>query len=165
VKLLSDSEIYDICSRTVNSAAAIDYALYQYYQLLFVTGCRVSEVSAFDRWSYSAIDTVSLLPLKNNFVRNFDVAVIPTNFQLQFSGASSTMPILSSAYLGRWFFALNPVHIFKDNKQVTSYIFRYNYIKQLRLSGYTDIDIMRLIGHTRLATTQGYLNAQLYTRS
>ena len=132
-----------------------------FLNVLYNTGCRVQEPFDITRWSILNSSEVQLITLKYNVPRIINLIDLPDNFinkiykQIDYSYYNSK----SLAYdlkkeLGKFIFNGNQRH-------TTSHAFRYNFIKRMNYIGWDISVIQQMIGHTKLETTEYYLNAEI----
>lgn len=129
---------------------------------LYYTGCRPSEILNKSLWSYDGIATYTLNPLKGNNPRYFDASVLTGGLKRFIAGSSTyystaTYSRLLSVFRTTTLYS----QVYRDTKPVDLYLFRYRYVKYLRIIGYTDAAIQAEMGWIDPLMVNQYGNANL----
>lgn len=134
-----------------------------YYKDLLSTGCRPLEPFLIDRW-YTAGDYVTLMPLKGNYMRTFNINSISNtlldaiiNKEAPYTGL--TLSQVRLQYKRQ--FPLTQLYV--QNKPIDLYAFRYFKAKSLQAQGYTTQQIQSYFGWTNNSIVAIYTGANIYT--
>jgi len=129
---------------------------------MYNTGVRPSELFIADRWNANPSGSYTLVPLKNNNARVFQGSQLSTRLKEAISAGGRLYFPFSVRRLRYHFhrFSQYPFAMVGD-RQVELYMFRYRYVKGLKLMGLTDEEIIIEMGWTRPTVLPGYLNADI----
>lgn len=161
-RTLTDSEIFDRCQYLTSTFYPYYEELRECMHILHITGCRETEVFEIERWTHVSDYTFLLSPQKGNHERTIELDALCDNFRA--CVINQTKPFLGRSVwqLHNLFNRLKTWVSFEvGEKNRQTYIFRYNYVKQLHASGYTLYDIAVAMGYTNTTTPQAYLEAQV----
>ena len=129
----------------------------QFLQDLKNTGARPNEILDTTRWTYINDSDIRLQPLKGNALRYFTISDISLSlfwgifYQVRpYEGA--TLRQLESVTK-----KILPVSlIVGGNRSAISYLFRYNYVRQLYIGGMSDADIAIKMGWSSALLSASY---------
>lgn len=134
--------------------------------VLYKTGLRVNEaIEAADRWQWFSIGQdigIQVDLSKFEAVRSYIIEpeVIPY-FERFFFLRDYIFGTYAS--YNHWLKKRMPkITINSDVRRSTSHLFRYNYIKHLHVSGYTDSEIREEIKHASQSSTDRYIYDKIY---
>jgi hypothetical protein len=133
-------------------------------KLLRHTGCRITEIFEIDRWQIISNYSVRLQPQKMNNYRYIELNSDFDNFIAAIQGQYK--PFLSRTYsqLQNLFSIINKWGTVKSgDKDITLYIFRYLYLRNLQDLGLTLAEIASIMGYTTTAVISNYLDAVIMT--
>lgn len=162
--ILSYTDLNNVCIQALTTRPYYP-PVYNYFLTdLYNTGCRPNEITNKARWTSLSPTTFQLQPLKGNGYRYINSSDLSTPFINWITGASQDYEYCTYTKMkGIWRNNATIGQIFKDQKEMDLYCFRYRYVKALSLSGYSDIDIQAIMGWTELSMVDSYVNAVLYT--
>lgn len=129
----------------------------------YITGCRANDVIEFERWSNVGNNTIRLNPQKGNNFRDFDksildgslVSCIENNVNLFEGLFYRKYQYYMASILGRFCFSLG-------SKNISTHLFRHNYAKKLKSSGYSDSDIKTMMGERNQVSANQYIYSQIH---
>lgn len=160
--ILSLSDLSSYCE-DISFASALSFPeLTQYFDSLFATGCRASELSKLVNWSDNGSTGFNFQPLKRNNIRFIPYSSLSSSLVAKFQDNNFLFPVLTGEYIDRWFRFFRAFPIFTCSKEVSASAFRYRFIKNLHFSGLSDTEIMVITGHKKAVIVQGYYNAVIY---
>lgn len=148
LQIMEDSEKHDIYS-------------FMLFQSLYNTGLRVNELIEYSR--LQLIDTNTLLVTTQKFSnpRTLNVNLFNTTYLQAFQSNTLHNFIRSYSYYNSQF--ITRLKYYKNlrisGKQVTTHLFRHNYIKKMYLNGFDCNQISAIIGERVLKNTQGYIDS------
>jgi hypothetical protein len=129
-------------------------------QVMYSTGCRVSEAVLRSSWTFTSADTWTLKPNKESWERAFQVSSLPQNWVTHFQQVTD---IIHQVNYRKFQYQVNlmtrQLELRSGAKSINSHLFRHNYLRTLSNSGLTDQQVQQQIGHKSLSSTQGYLTA------
>jgi hypothetical protein len=130
---------------------------------LYATGCRPAEIFPPSGWARSGPDDIVFTPAKGNLQRTVAAADLSLSLLEFIDGANvhyraCTYSTVSNLFLRCW-----PLpRIYHESKPMDLYLFRYRYIKMLKLNGLTDLQIQDAMGWNGSEMPAVYYNAVLY---
>lgn len=131
---------------------------------LYVTGLRPIEVLEPARWTQTDNDCFAVKLAKSNGFRHFNSFFIPNYLWSIYVAENSLKTIISVKYLDYHITKSSKYLFKKGQKNITSYVFRHNYIKQLHAKGINPTDIQKIIKHTDIKNTYNYINSNIKIR-
>lgn len=148
------------CDYLVNA----DLPYYQQFNEAFVvlklTGCRVSELFEIERWSWLGDEIYSFQPQKGNTVRTVQLNSECADFQNAIKGQYKPFGGLTKYQLYNVYDRVKGWDkLLSGDKDISFYVFRYRYAKQLYADNYDVQTIAAMLGYTNVATVQSYLMA------
>lgn len=162
MQILSFQEINEYCEVIRGSARTISNPFGDHIEMLMTHGCRPSELRYFKTWKVVNTGLVDYKPLKNNNVRSLLLEAQSGSFFSYTVEPDPNIILLNAKYLSRYVGILRPYPVFVGTKEITSYIFRYHYIKYLHNAGYSVPEIMVFTGHTNASVVLSYINCQIW---
>lgn len=160
--ILSLSEITDCCYK-----AAYNYSYHSVYGIdilrnMYTTGCRLNEATNFFLWSDFDNDSVELQTIKQGNVRRILKSELTPIFLNAILSQYPNPNYLSGSATRKIF---NDVTIYPHarvlNKDVSTHMFRFRYIKQLRADGFSTNEIKVIMGLKSATITNRYINANI----
>ena len=159
---LSDSELDSVCLSLVDQDLPYFSAFHEAFVLLYLTGCRVEEIFAINRWERIAGYEMRFLPQKDNYHRNITLDNRCDNFIAAVVGQYKPFGGLSSGQLNSLFYNFSEYSNFRvGSKPVSLYLFRYNFIRHLFSDGLNINQIADKMGYTSTTVVGGYLTAAI----
>jgi len=129
---------------------------------LYFTGCRPNELTNRQRWSYDGASTYALQPLKSNNLRYFDASILTGGLKRFIAGDQNQYSLISYSRMKQIFTTTSPfTQVYHETKAMDLYLFRYRYVKYLRLIGYSDLQIQDDMGWVDSFHVNGYADAIL----
>lgn len=159
---LTPIQLNDEINRAINIVQDSDKQLFDILELLYLTGIRANEVFNLSSWSILDAYYMRLVTSKSNEIRIVHKSNIPyeilkmyenqvSNFYHNYATLLNDIKkILPKFYFGT-FINASPIHCF-----------RYNYIKQMKLNGFSNQAIKLDLAHVNQATTDYYINADIF---
>ncbi len=158
--MLNYNEINNVCLAITRGNTHSPWLVLEALNLLYVTGCRVNEITDIERWSRLRNRDLRLLPLKGNKERVFKREDIPVHFYNSVvEGVNAFVPFNSNRlrYYCKQYVVPYPLMVGKKNLELN--IFRHRYIKGLANNGLTRLEITALMGYTNNNTVNNYLDS------
>lgn len=155
--IISNLELQVFCQAVIDNYEGIDPYAQAYYQLMFDTGLRVSEVAESNRWTVIDPNNYQVLIAKNNALRLIDKNLVPDLLRPYYdSGVGSDIYTYSALNwsAGKVFPFIRPI---QNVRRSICHLYRYNYCRTLFDSGKTVEEIKEIIKHYSLAVTQEYV--------
>jgi uncharacterized protein (TIGR02145 family) len=156
----------DLTGITAKCDYLVDANLPYYQQLseafvvLKLTGCRVSELFEIERWSWLGDDIYSLQPQKGNTLRVVQLNTDCSDFQYAIKNQIKPFGGLTKYQLYNIYDQVKGWDkLLSGDKDISLYVFRYRYTKQLYADGYDVPTIAAMLGYTNTLTVQSYLIA------
>ena len=163
MNVLSTEELNIFCQSYLRSFPFYGAYVTDYFSTLYYSGMRSSEPLDNSLFSFEKEDYVILQPKKRNNLRQLPRNIFSDNVlkSWQYNGNW-----LNSSSLSKYSNIFNKYSIYGQlfvlNKDVSMYVFRYNYVKQLQQQGLTVLEIQHEMGWTNLSMVYEYLNAEIY---
>jgi hypothetical protein len=158
----------DLTGITAKCDYLVDADLPYYQQLneafvvLRLTGCRVSELFDISRWSWLGDDVYSLQPQKGNTLRVVQLNTDCFDFQTAIQNQTKPFGGLTKYQLYNVYDRIKGWDkLLSGDKDISLYVFRYRYTKQLYADGYDVPTIAAMLGYTNTLTVQSYLLARV----
>lgn len=158
----------DLAGITAKCDYLVDANLPYYQQfneafvVLRLTGCRVSELFDISRWSHLGDDIYSLQPQKGNTLRVVQLNTDCSDFQTAIQNQVKPFGGLTKYQLYNVYDKVKGWDkLLSGDKDISFYVFRYRYTKQLYADGYDVPTIAAMLGYTNTLTVQSYLLARV----
>jgi hypothetical protein len=121
------------------------------------------EMLTLSLWSYISPTNITLQPLKGNSIRHFGEQDLTQSFLDSLQGNYPPYQGLSLRQIEYVNKKILPVpEVQTIEKSAISYVFRYNFVKQLSLSGVSDAAIAVIMGWSTSALSSAYANRPLF---
>lgn len=139
------------------------YDIYSFilFDSLYNTGLRVNELIDYSRITQIDINTVLVTTQKHSNPRAINTSLLNSTYFEALKNNSLKLFIRSYSYYNSSF--ITRCRYYKDlkigDKQVTTHLFRHNYIKKLALNGFTCNQISAIIGERVDTNTQSYIDS------
>ncbi|MEJ7828450.1 MAG: site-specific integrase [Segetibacter sp.] len=163
---LSNKQIDDLCKWLIRKSPAYLDRYKDIMEVMYSTGCRVSEAVTRSSWTFTSATTWTVKPNKESWERSFLVSSLPQIWKGHFEDISD---IIHQVNYRKFQYQINLMlrayQLATGAKSINSHIFRHNYIRGLKDAGLTTPQIQQQIGHKSLTSTQGYLNAIITANS
>lgn len=125
-KQISNEELNQLLQEVINSTLHLHHYSSDYFQDLYITGCRSSELLRPDRWLLYN-DKAELSTLKTEAIRIFPVAQLSSNFISSLAEGREPYNGLTYDQLTKEFRQVIKLHpIYSGNRIADTYLFRYN---------------------------------------
>lgn len=106
---------------------------------------------------------MQLQPAKNNNVRIIQQSVLPKLFLEYFKGGSKEYGLATMSKAYNYFSKTWPTkQIYNESKQVELYCYRYNFVKQLAISGLSKDEIVKIMGWKVPEMVTRYADSVIY---
>lgn len=158
--IITPAQLDQICLVTLeNSTSGLQWVSDCLTQM-YLTGCRPADMFRMNAWSFVSDFDLQLLPSKKNLPRYFPIFQWPIYcLELIEAGLPPFYPY-SARRLLMYYKRLTPIpFLICGAKDIETYIFRHNYIKQLYIQGASVSDISTLLGYSSDTVTLGYINS------
>jgi hypothetical protein len=161
---ISDTTLNELCFFMLSQVYPYYPVVINYNTDLYNTGCRPNELLDQTLWTYNNSLDIELQPLKGNSTRFFTSADLSAD--LLFAIQNNVRPYQSLSlrqleYVNKK--VLPTPQVQTIDKSSISYMFRYNYIKQLSLQGLSNAAIAARMGQSSSVIAAGYVGEQLYS--
>lgn len=114
-------------------------------------------------WSFDGISTYTLTPLKGNYPRYFNSTVLTPALKSWIAGTDNYYAKGTYSQVKNVFRTTTPYpQIYHDTKAMDLYLFRYRYVKYLKLTGWTDAAIQTEMGWIESSMVDTYVLADLH---
>lgn len=128
------------------------------------TGVRPEEVLNYNLWTYNSPTNIQLQPLKGNNTRYFLESEITMNLRNAIIFRHPPYERLTLRQLESVNKKILPVQrITTQTKSAISYLFRYNYVRQLSVGGMSDNDIAIKMGWSSAVLAASYRTKAVYS--
>lgn len=160
---LTLSQLNDSLSAVRTPVLGYNPAYFELYEILWLTGCRPSELLDKSRWAYGGGANVRLQPLKGNAQRVFPSGLIPDYFKDWINDLNNLFDGLTLRQLEYSFKFLYAYPVaFKGDKRSVLYLFRYRVAKSMYASGLSVATITSYFGWSSETIALGYINSQIF---
>jgi hypothetical protein len=156
------SQLRTACDHFITAEYPYYEELREAFKLLKLTGCRIQEIFDISRWSIVSGYMVSFTPQKHNNARIITLNADFNNFLAAIQNQHA--PFLGRTYsqLQNLFDRINPYgKLFSGGKEITNYIYRYLYVRELMEAGLTIQQTADIMGYHSTTAVSNYLNADL----
>jgi len=148
------------CDYLVNASLPYYDQFSEAFLVLKLTGCRVSELFEIERWSWLGDEIYCFQPQKGNTVRTVQLNSECADFQNAIQNQTKPFGGLTKYQLYNVYDRIKGWDkLLSGDKDISFYIFRYRFAKQLYADGYDVFTIASMMGYTNVATVQSYLIA------
>jgi site-specific recombinase XerD len=161
--VLTNNDIENTCSHLVNHTAKFDIYSHIIFDTLYRTGLRINELLEYERVSLIDIDTVQVITQKFSNPRIIPLSDFNPIYIAHLASGQLPALIRSYSYYSSKMLIYNSLHprLYIKNKQVTTHLFRHNYVKRLFDLGQTIEQISETIGEREPKNTLGYVYSQI----
>ena len=163
---MNDIELSLECERILNSFAFLGLGHYNdVFVLLHDFGFRVNELYRYQFWTIDNNGFVNFPTSKGSGSRVVHYTLLPDDvYNTVVSGELSFYLAGYQAVL-RAFYRAAGVKFRNGGKNITTHIFRHNYIKKLSREGVSIDDIMTKTGIKSKSVVNGYINSRIFVSS
>lgn len=137
--------------------------LFDYFTNLYNTGCRPMELFDNSLWTKQTASSYELTPLKHNNARNIADLQLTWYFR---NALNEGYPLYSPLSYRRMRYHFQQFYVYSHptvgGKDIELYLFRYRYIRALKLQGDSDALIIEKMGWTSASVLNGYLNNSIF---
>ena len=130
---------------------------------MYLTGLRANEVLNFELWQVDEHQNLIVQTLKKSNPRTFSINEVSSIFADLLIYDNTRLITFNYKYLQRHFNKF--VHyqkLYTGNKKISTHLFRHNKAKQLKQSGFTDIQIQTYLGEKDIKNALTYINSDIY---
>lgn len=161
---ISDTTLNELCFYMISQTYPYYPIVTEFNTDLYYTGCRPNELLNTSLWTYNSPTDIQLSPLKGNSTRYFVASNLTDN--LLFAIQNNTKPyqgltLRQLQYVNKKVMPTPQVQTI--DKSSVSYMYRYNYIKQLSLQGLSNAAIATRMGQSSSVIAAGYVGERLYS--
>lgn len=164
--LINYPETQLFCDYAIDHVPAYIDRYKDVFDIMNVTGCRISEALTRSLWTFNNANTWSLQPNKESNTRVFSTNILPEPWKSRFENPDDDLHKVNyrkiqyylTTSLGQFGLRINEKHLL-------AHIYRHNYAKALHYLGYTDTEIMSEMGHKAITSTQYYINSLIYANT
>lgn len=131
LQTLSNQELDEILSQVCYDTPKYYYPAAEYFQDLYYTGCRSTELLQIEKWNYSNTE-LTLTTHKTQAVRKFDIQKLSVSFAIALAEKIEPYDGLTYRQLTDEFRRLIKFHpIYAGDRIADTYLFRYNRARQI----------------------------------
>lgn len=160
--LITDIDLNTTLSQALNNNLLYTKKLYTCASMQFMTGCRANDVLKFNNWTLLGNGNLQLQPQKNNLLRIFEPSEVNNDF---YNAIVENESYLDGLFYRKYQYYMEKIlhtKYFKINdKPVSTHLFRYNYARQMKANGFTDVQIKEKLGERQLSSAQAYIYSQI----
>lgn len=156
---LSNEKITEACEAVVAIAKQYQQLQWIAFKTMLVTGCREGEIVQLHRWYLNPLGYYEMQAEKGNAIRTFEAVNLPIEFRKWIASRSTGIAPTSTDRLRsafRQMVAYGSLTV--GNKGISTHLFRYNYIRQLKAAGRDIPEIKAIMGLSSTKVVNGYLN-------
>lgn len=151
----------EFCLSIVVNSKARNLYFADFLLLLYNTGIRFNERNK-TLWSIKDVMSYNLKALKRNELRTVSKSLLPISFLEYLNGAIIPAYEISFSTFNRQLLYLFPsMPIYQGEKLILSHIFRHNFAKKLKIEGYSDIMIQKVMAEKMLSSAQHYIYSEI----
>jgi len=163
---LTNADIDNTCNHLVNHTARFDIYSHIIFDTLYRTGLRINELLEYERITLIDIDTVQVITQKFSNPRLIPLSDFNSIFISHLASGSLHTLIRSYSYYSSKILIYNSLfpRLYIKNKQVTTHLFRHNYVKKLFEEGQSIEEISEIIGERESKNTMGYVYSQIQSK-
>lgn len=160
--LITDNDLNLYCSLLIEKSITYHF-LNEYLTFLYNSGCRPTEPLLSSVFVGKFQDHSIIQPLKNNNPRSIPNNIIPTSIWSINDDYGSYYSLKHYDTIIRMIKKFNmPFWIYTIDKNSLLYLFRYNYVRNLKNSGLSNVEIQLKMGWKNLGIVNSYLTKSLY---
>lgn len=162
MKVLSNQEITEICESIVATSENHDLFLYSVFDTLNKTGLRCNEVLEFSRWNILSENLFQVTTEKKSNPRLFAADELNPLYSDLLKNDATILLTHNYKSIARKFKLFCPyTRLTAGSKQISTHLFRHNYVKKLFNKGQTIEQIANTIGEKDAKNILGYVNSQI----
>ncbi len=161
---LTTNEIDDLCRQVVQKAEKVDIYSFIIFDTLYRTGLRISELLEINRIQLLSSEKILITTQKKSNNRIIDKKQFNEIFIESFISNQLHFLLRNYKYYSLNFNLYNPLNhnLRTRNKQISTHLFRHNYIKKRFQSGLSVSEISNEIGEKENKNTLKYINSIIY---
>ncbi len=161
--ILNNPQIDQICRSIVERTGNYDLYAHMVFETLYNTGLRINELIDYSRIQLVDANTALVQTQKFSNPRVIQISSINQAYFENYVNNNLHHFIRSYSYYSSKIIAYNNEfgNLFVEGKQITTYIFRHNFVKKLADSGHTVSEISAIIGERADKNTFGYIHSQI----
>ena len=158
---LNQFDIDSILLQILEETRKYDIYSFMIFESLYNTGLRINELIEYSRITQIDTNTVLINTQKFSNPRAINSSLLNETYYSAFQLNTLPLFIRSYSYYNSAF--INRLRYYKDirigEKEVTTHLFRHNYIKKLSINGFDTNQISGIIGERVNKNTQGYIDS------
>ena len=132
-------------------------------RMYYLTGCRDVELVSPEKWRINDGDEIVLATAKGQGLRKFNETDLPIDFVDALKNNDWLFSGITKGKAIYYYQRVSPlVGMYRGNKGVFLYAFRYRYVKYLRMSGLSYSEIKVIMGWESELMAERYSNAELW---
>lgn len=160
--LLSTEEISTLCENIVSVAEKHDLFLHAVFDTLNLTGLRCNEALEFERWTILTDNLFQVTTEKKSSPRLFNAEELNPLYSDLLKNDATYLLTHNYKSVARKFKLFCPYsNLVVGNKQISTHLFRHNYVKKLFNQGQSIQQISDKIGEKEPKNILGYVNSQI----
>ncbi|MFN8258129.1 MAG: site-specific integrase [Bacteroidales bacterium] len=160
---LSNLQIDKICQAILDHTEKYDLYSFMVFETLYNTGLRINELIDYSRISLVDANTALVKTQKYSNPRIIHISSINQTYFENYITNNLHKFIRSYSYYSSKIIAFNNEfgNLYVDGKQITTHLFRHNFVKKLSDSGLSVPEISSIIGERVDKNTLGYIHSQI----
>jgi len=164
--VLTNLQIDQTCLSILERTEKFDLYSYMVFETLYNTGLRISELLEYSRIQLVDANTALVRTQKFSNPRIIHISSINLTYFENYVNNNLQNFIRSYSYYSSKIIAFNNEYgnLFVEGKQITTHIFRHNFVKKLADSGLTVSEISTIIGERAEKNTLGYIHSKITSR-
>ncbi len=156
--ILTNAKIKEACEFVVAASGKYQRLQWIAYNTMLRTGCREGEIVDLWRWRLTNVGTYVMKTEKSGADRTFEAVNLPIEYREWISERTTGIAPTSTDRLRSAFRQMVPYgNLTVGNKGISTHLFRYNYIRQLKEAGYGIPELKVIMGLTSTKVVTGYL--------
>jgi len=163
--VLTNPQIDQICRSIVERTENYDLYSYMVFETLYNTGLRINELIDYSRIQLVDANTALVRTQKYSNPRIIQISSINRTYFENYVNNNLQNFIRSYSYYSSKIVAYNNeyTNLFVEGKQITTHIFRHNFVKKLSDSGLSVSEISGIIGERAEKNTFGYIHSRIFS--
>lgn len=161
---VTSTQLNNLCIYLTNNEHYYYSYVKNYFELMYKTGCRISEAINPSLWHRVGADVLILQPLKLNNNREFLISEV--NCFLLDNLLNGNLTVFDLNYSKVNYHILNQIRSYDvtiRNKNSSCHLFRHNYAKQLKLQGKSDVQIKNIMGERNQSSANEYIYSEIFS--
>lgn len=162
--IITDLELKNICDNLLNAPNYYNDDMNRCLNVIHEFGLRTNEIfQPNDKFSIDSNLNVIIDTFKGSNPRVLDRSLFDSVFYSRIQNNIAPVQFMRHSVINYYIRQVNyPKIYYSGNQEITTYLFRYNRIRQMKIQGFTNQQITSYFGWVSNSIVLSYLNNEIY---